>query len=170
MADDRSVIVNARTYQDAMRKINSVVRKATRDRAFELCRRLAELGARTAKVHFDMGFTEEDRNINVVVEPMKNKTGCRVVANGREVAFAEFGTGVYAGNGYEDPPAGIDVTPGSWSQKFGKGHFVRGKHEYWYTDDGVRHTGETPKMAMYFAEKEMRQNVKKIAEEVFSSW
>lgn len=71
-----------------------------------------------------------------------------IVAEGEGVAFAEFGTGVYA---EYNLPTNITVAPGSWSQSpHGQGQFIPGEHEYWF-HAGQRYTGTQPRNGIYNA-------------------
>ena len=87
-----------------------------------------------------------------------------VVAEGDEVAFAEFGTGIYA---HYDLPTQIDVSPGSWSQTHGMGQFVPGSHEYWF-HDGRRYVGTIPRNGMYNAAMALDDAIDRVVGEIIN--
>ena len=131
----------------------------------ELTKRLSELGAEEAKVRFAGAQYDGDNDATVSVEPIDN--GYKIVATGGSVFFIEFGAGVYY-NGtepYPEPrPAGV-VGIG----EYGKGH---GKRKAWgFYDAGgelvITH-GTPAAMPMLHAGRAMRQQVEKLAQEVFA--
>lgn len=134
--------------------------------------RLADVGLGTAKVYFNVLLDEwtegravtHDPDIQVRVEQDRN--GYAVVAEGREVAFVEFGAGVFY-NGAEaylgERPAGVDPI-GEYGNKQGR-KMVWG----WKDPDGTKHLsrGNPPANAMYFAEIDIKRQLEQIAKEVF---
>jgi len=86
-----------------------------------------------------------------------------VVAEGERVAFAEFGTGIYASYNL---PTNITVAPGSWSQSpHGQGQFIPGKHEYWYYG-GRRIEGTQPRNGMYNAAMALDDAIDRVVGEI----
>ena len=136
------------------------------EKANELCRRLAEVGANVAGIHFAGGFIDGNDDVTITINPLND--GYEVVASGQSVCFLEFGTGVAAGNGYDtsvlEPP--VDISPGSWSSTQGKGHFS--KHGYWFSPEGHYYKMTVPRMGMYHAVQESKRQIEQIAKEVFS--
>lgn len=133
-------------------------------KADELIRRLAEVGANVASIHFAGGWIDGNDDVEVSIIPLND--GYEVLANGESVCFLEFGTGIAAGNGYDTseitPP--VDITPGSWSKYHGN-NFREG-HEYWYYN-GRKYEMTTPRMGMYHAYNESKRQLEQIAREVF---
>lgn len=133
--------------------------------------RLADVGLGTAKVYFNVLLDEwtegravtHDPDIQVRVEQDRN--GYAVVAEGREVAFVEFGAGVFyngAGAYLGDRPEGI-VGIG----QYGNG---QGNRKAWgFYRDGEKFVtrGNPPANAMYFAEIDIKRQLEQIAKEVF---
>lgn len=140
--------------------------KWVKEKSMELCKRLAEIGANVASIHFSSGFLDENDDVTVTVRPINN--GYSVVANGQSVCFLEFGTGVAAGNGYDTseihPP--VPIEPGSWSGTKGTGEFA--KYGSWHYNKR-KYTMTTPRMGMYHASVETKRVMEKIAQEVFGS-
>lgn len=131
----------------------------------ELTKRLARIGYNEAKVRFAGAQYDGDNDASVTVEAISH--GYKIVATGRAVFFIEFGAGVFY-NGtepYPEPrPAGI-VGIGEYGQG-------KGKRKAWgfYDESGelvVTH-GTPAAMPMLHASRVMRQQIEKIAREVFA--
>lgn len=125
---------------------------------------LANIGVKEASVRFTTAMYDGVNDSSVSLETISN--GYAIVAEGHAVAFIEFGAGVYhnPGEPYPNPrPEGI-VGIG----EYGKGH---GKRQAWgFKDDSgelvITH-GNPAAMPMWYASEEMRNNILKIAREVF---
>ena len=130
----------------------------------KLLEELANIGVKEASVRFTTAMYDGVNDSSVTLETTSN--GYCIKAEGKAVAFIEFGAGVYhnPGEPYPNPrPTGI-VGIG----EYGKGH---GKRQAWgFTDDSgelvITH-GNPAAMPMWYASEEMRSNVLKIAREVF---
>ena len=130
----------------------------------KLLEELANIGVREASVRFTTAMYDGVNDSSVTLETISN--GYCIKAEGKAVAFIEFGAGVYhnPGEPYPDPrPAGI-VSIG----EYGKGY---GKRQAWgFRDDSgelvITH-GNPAAMPMWYASEEMRDNILKIAKEVF---
>ena len=145
----------------------------------QIVKRLAELGAGLATVTFTSaiydvnidGTPMNPANITVTVEgaSAKGNTHYTIHADGKAVAFVEFGAGVFynglGGGKHPTRPPGI-VGIG----EYGKG---KGKQQAWgfVGEDGevyiTRGTPEQP--GMWLAAQTMRENVERIAREVFKT-
>ena len=139
-------------------------RNSLKLKADMLIERLAEIGVREASVRFTTAMYDGTNDTSVTLETISN--GYAIVAEGQAVAFIEFGSGVYHNPGEPYPnarPEGI-VGIGEYS----KGH---GKRQAWgYRDESgeVVVTHDNPAaMPMWYASEEMRNNIAKIAQEVF---
>lgn len=130
----------------------------------KLLERLGEIGVREASVRFTTAMYDGVNDSSVSLTA--NQNGYAIVAEGRAVAFIEFGAGVYHNSGepYPNPrPEGI-VGIG----EYGKGY---GKRQAWgFKDDSgelvITH-GNPAAMPMWYASEEMRSKITKIAREVF---
>ena len=130
----------------------------------KLLEELANIGVKEASVRFTTAMYDGVNDSHVTLEPTSK--GYTIVAEGKAVAFIEFGAGVHynSGDPYPDPrPAGI-VGIG----EYGKGH---GKRQAWgfKNDSGelvITH-GNPAAMPMWYASEEMRSKILKIAKEVF---
>lgn len=127
----------------------------------ELMVRLAAVGLETARVYFQQGATDGNEAPETWVEQIEN--GFKIIANGKDVFFIEFGAGDAAGNHPDAANAPIDTSPGSYS-KINTGEYA--KYQSWH-HKGVKYTELQPQMPMYNAMREIERNVQKIAKEVF---
>ena len=152
--------------------------KSLEQRKRDFLERLADIGVNTALIRF--ADAEYDGTNDVVVEQASwiNENTIAVNATGSSILFIEFGAGF---SFPEHPQAdefgyyhgmygkGQGMNPKGWIYKGEQGTHgmpVRGKGGT--LKDGVYRTfGNPPARAMYEASKEMRENIIKIAREVF---
>ena len=135
-----------------------------RDKKYQLVEKLAHIGVKEASIRFTTAMYDGVNDSSVTLEPITD--GYCIKAEGKAVAFIEFGAGVYHNTGepYPNPrPSGI-VGIG----EYGKG---LGKRQAWgFKDDSgelvITH-GNPAAMPMWYASEEMRSNILKIAREVF---
>lgn len=159
-----TVQLNSRSISAAIKEVRAYkawVERKTR----ELTAKLVELGAQEAKVRFSGAQYDGNNDAAVSVESVPG--GYKIVATGGAVFFIEFGAGVFY-NGSEPypeprPPGVVGIG------EYGKGF---GKRKAWgfYDERGelvVTH-GTPAAMPMLHAGRTMRQNVEKIAREVFA--
>jgi len=132
-----------------------------REKANQICERLATYGAVQASLGFSRAFYTGQSNFDISVEPIDN--GYAIIAGGETVLFLEFGAGVSMGYGH--PQAGeFGMGPGTYP---GKGHWDQ---PYGWWIPGGEHTyGNPPTMAMYNTSKEIEQEVERVAREVLLS-
>ena len=159
-----TVQLNSRSISAAIKEVRAYkawVERKTR----ELTAKLVELGAKEAKVRFSGAQYDGNNDAAVSVESVPG--GYKIVAIGGSVFFIEFGAGVlYNGSEpYPEPrPPGV-VGIGEYGKGFGK-------RKAWgfYDERGelvITH-GTLAEMPMLHAGRTMRQNVEKIAREVFA--
>ena len=155
--------LNTGSIVDAIKELNEY-RAWVKRKTKQLTERLAMIGAREATVRFSRAYYTGKNDVSVNAEPTKN--GWKITAEGEAVCFIEFGAGVYY-NGTEpypmDRPSGV-VGIG----EYGSG---RGKQDSWvYNDESgepVWTHGTPAAMPMYYATREMEQEILTIAREVF---
>ena len=125
---------------------------------------LAHIGVKEASVRFTTAIYDGVNDSSVTLKPIDG--GYCIVAEGKAVAFIEFGAGVHhnPGEPYPNPrPAGI-VGIG----EYGKGY---GKRQAWgfRNEDGelvITH-GTPAAMPMWYASEEMRKAIATKFKEVF---
>lgn len=126
--------------------------------------KLAYIGLKEASVRFTTAIYDGVNDSSVSMEPTDE--GYCIKAEGRAVAFIEFGAGVYhnPGEPYPNPrPSGI-VGIG----EYGKGY---GKRQAWgFRDEGgelvITH-GTPAAMPLWYASEEMRSEILSTFKEVF---
>ena len=154
--------LDPKSVQSALDKIVAY-ENSLNSKCMELAQRLAEIGMETAQVAYAGAVAEGNDAVDVSIEP--TDTGYRIIASGHDVYFVEFGTGVSSGNGYDTseitPP--VDIQPGSWSEAH-DGPFHRNGY-WWYGKK--RYVGTRPYMGMYYASKAVKENIERVAKEVF---
>ena len=130
----------------------------------QLLEKLGEIGVKEASVRFTTAMYDGVNDSSVTLETISN--GYCIKAEGKAVAFIEFGAGVYhnPSEPYPNPrPSGI-VGIG----EYGKG---LGKRQAWgFRDESgelVITRGNPAAMPMWYASEEMRSKIQKIAQEVF---
>ncbi len=157
LIDELSVKNINKAIKEVQRYRNWIVEKEA-----ELRNRLAEVGANVASVQFAGAVYDGTNDVSVRVD----NTGSVAViyAEGKAVAFIEFGSGDKYGHGH--PLAGEHgMGPGTYPE--GKGHWDDPKG--WYYKHGERSYGNPPAMAMYQAVQAMTEQITSIAREVFRS-
>jgi len=143
--------------------------KEIRPKLDMVCKRLAQIGADAANEHYAEANADSDwtgnGGIKAIVLPLEEGNGYRILAEGKDVYFIEFGTGSMAGAFYEGDMSGVSVPvgEGTWSishaQKFSENGY------WWYRGNKLY---ETPAyMPMYYAVKAMRERAKEVVEGVF---
>lgn len=144
--------------------VNKAIRQVERmkrdlpSKVSDLCKRLAEIGAETARREFGP-------SVSVTTE--RTDKGYQILAEGRGVCFIEFGAGARAsieGDVYDDIP--FKVEPGSWSEsEFGahtwSQHLANGG-----TPETYRYN-RTPKPGMLHAYNAIVDAIEAAAKEVF---
>lgn len=125
---------------------------------------LAEIGLKEASVRFTTAMYDGVNDVSVSLN--QTNDGYVILADGKAVAFIEFGAGVYHNTSepYPNPrPQGI-VGIG----EYGKGH---GKRKAWgyknENDELVITRGNPAVMPMWYASEEIKNSILKIAKEVW---
>ena len=155
--------VSSSSIQNAINELKSY-RDSLDAKTDKLLKELAYIGVKEASIRFTTAMYDGVNDSSVTLEPIKD--GYCIKAEGKAVAFIEFGAGVYhnPGEPYPNPrPAGI-VSIG----EYGKGY---GKRQAWgYRDESgelfVTH-GNPAAMPMWYASEEMRNAIKAKFVEVF---
>ena len=158
-----SISLNSTSIQNAINEL-----KAYRDsldaKKDKLLEELANIGLREASIRFTTAMYDGVNDSHVTLVGIPN--GYRVVAEGRAVAFIEFGAGVYH-NPVEPYP---EVRPEGivGIGEYGKGY---GKRQAWgFQDENgelvITH-GNPAAMPMWYATEEMRRAILQKFKEVF---
>ena len=130
----------------------------------QLIEGLAAIGIREASVRFTTAMYDGTNDVSVRLDETNN--GYVIVAEGKAVAFIEFGAGVYHNTGepYPNPrPTGI-VGIGEYGSGKGKRKAWGYKNE---NDEIVITRGNPAAMPMWYASEEIKNSVLKVVKEVF---
>lgn len=134
--------------------------KSLKSKYNEICKRLAQIGAQEAQVWFNKGAAEGNGGTVVSIRPIEN--GWAITASGEDVYFVEFGTGKDVQWDTHGFRTSVPIYPGSWSEEHAEQYSTYG---YWYYRK-VKYEGTPAYMPMYHAEQKIRENERRIAEEV----
>lgn len=128
----------------------------------EVCKRLAEIGVMEAQAHLVLADGNTDATI---LQPVQIENGYKIVMQGEDVYFIEFGTGNSAGMFYGDglPVTSVPIYPGSYSETH-SGMYA--KFGYWFYRGEIMSSTDVY-MPMYYAEKKMREEMPRVVKEVF---
>lgn len=161
--------------RDAERQIQEY-KTTLNKKAKEFAKALADKGLDVAKVRFANAEYAGSNDVSCRVE--QNGNTCTIIAEGKSVAFIEFGTGIHH-NGY-----GGELPPGVGAHgSYGKGQGAN-RRWYYYGESGNAGTpvkqvdgkgqlnytdGNEPAMAMWGAVEEMASQVEATWREVWNS-
>lgn len=126
----------------------------------EVCRRLAEIGKQEAlsvvsKIDPSAGNAVER------IDAVPTDNGWKIVMEGEDVYFIEFGTGDMVSAHYDN--VSVPVAWGTWSAEHSQ---MLWKQGFWYYEK-VKYTGTEAYMPMFKAEQRMRMEMPRIVKEVF---
>ena len=147
----------------AIKELNAF-KKEFLEKEKRLIEGLAEIGLKEASVRFTTAMYDGTNDVSVKLDGKNNRYV--IVAEGKAVAFIEFGAGVYHNTGepYPNPrPEGI-VGIG----EYGKG---KGKRKAWgYLNENnevVITRGNPAAMPMWYASEEIKNSILRVVREVF---
>ena len=147
----------------AIKELNQYKQKFL-EREKRLIEGLAEIGIREASVRFTTAMYDGTNDVSVKLDETKN--GYVIVAEGKAVAFIEFGAGVYHNTSEPYPNPRPDGIVGIG--EYGKG---KGKQKAWgYLDENnelVITRGNPAAMPMWYASEEIKNSVLRVVKEVF---
>lgn len=124
----------------------------------EVCKRLAEVGKQEIiSIVSSIPMSEGNSVSNVDALPTDN--GWKIVMEGEDVYFIEFGTGNSVSPHFD---TSVPVAWGTWSAEHSQMLWKKG---FWYYEKH-RFTETKAYMPMFYAEKRMRQELPRIMQEV----
>lgn len=153
--------LNSADIQDAIRQLENY-RDDLERKGNLICARLADYGARRVDIRFATAYYDGINDVDITVD--ETDGGYVITASGEAVLFIEFGSGVRYGYGHPDVHG---YGPGTYP---GKGHWDDPNGWSIPKDKGGGHTyGNPPAAAMYLTGQELKDEVERVAREVFSS-
>ena len=166
-------VFDENSVKQAVKQINKYKRDVLKKERM-LLQRLEQYGATRVSIGFARSvFTEDQEPIIVSSYFASNNVVC-IQANGKDVAFVEFGAGVRFGQGYPSVNA-TGTGAGRPEGIVGIGEYCKGKGKnpkgWWYSKDGEsKHSyGNPPSMTFYSTMNELTEIFTDIAREVFKS-
>lgn len=154
-----TIELSAESCKEAIKELKRYEREI-KPKLDEICRQLAEIGRDEAiAIVCSIPFAEGNTVERIESVPIEN--GYKIVMDGKDVYFIEFGTGDGVNPHYD---TSVPVAWGTWSAENKQMLWNNG---FWYYDK-VRYTGTPAYMPMYYAEKKMRESAKRVAQGVFS--
>lgn len=164
------IVINAldgKSIDKAIKQVNQYKREVMAKEKL-LLQKLSEYGVNRVNIHYSW-FQYDGDFSGIEAKPIVGKNKAIIQAKGQEIAFIEFGTGVYYNGAESYPlprPEGI-VGIGQYGK--GRGNNPRG----WYftSSHGTSQytKGNPPAMAFYKTTNELAEILTDIAREVFKS-
>jgi len=171
MAKKIRVSLSQKSIQNAINEIRKYQRELiSKNELF--VRRLAELGIPVIDQNIAVAQGDSDKNHNtyIKINSFGSYSEARIVVEGSDLLFIEFGSGVhYNGSAGTSPhPKGEEF--GYTIGSYGKG---QGSKDFWFyyadTGEAVMSHGTESTMPVYKASVEIIQNIRRVAREVFGS-
>lgn len=166
-------VLDRDSINDAIAQINGY-KKSLNSKIESILTELTAMGQRIVETQYSIGqivngigefeTRPEYEMFEVYCEVGGNNA--MIIAEGENVVFLEFGTGVATTDTTAEmeteglPP----IYEGSWSETEGTGVFAR--HGYWHYN-GVLYMGTVATQGFYFASKEIKQRAVEVAKRVF---
>ncbi len=171
MAKKISISLSQKSIQNAIKEIE-VYKRQLIERNELFVRRLAELGIPIIdqNIAAAQGDSDKSHNTYIKINSFGSYSEARLVVDGKDLLFIEFGSGVhYNGSAGTSPhPKGEEF--GYTIGSYGKG---QGSKEFWFyyadTGEAVMSHGTESTMPVYRASQEIIRNIRRIAREVFGS-
>ena len=157
--------LSSKSMQNAIAELKAY-RDSIETKKYRLLEELTKIGLREASIRFTTAIYDGVNDSHVTAE--KIHYGYCIKAEGKAVAFIEFGAGVYhnPGEPYPDPrPKGI-VGIGQYGKGYGKRPAWGYKDE---TGELVVTRGNPAAMPMWYASEEMRSAILQKFKEVFGT-
>lgn len=168
----KKIHINALSSKSILLAIKEIekYRNDLRGKNDKFVQRLCELGLPVIDAYASAASGDSSKSYNsyIKINSYGNYAEAKLVWEGKDVLFIEFGAGIhYNGEPGTSPhPMGNEL--GYVIGSYGEGN---GKKDFWYYDDGtgayVRSYGTEGTMPMYRASLKIQEQIVKIAKEVF---
>lgn len=146
-----------------------------KSKASELVERLANMGVANVSLGYARAAYTGSKDIDVSVEN-RGDNKFAIVASGETVLVLEFGAGIKYGNSPRHPQAdkfgyGPGTHPDKHYSRNSKGEMVANWENDlgWWTPSGEHTYGNPPSATMYETAKGLREELVRVAREVFSN-
>lgn len=156
-------LTNRDSVREALKELRDYKKEVSR-RANEVVSRLAQMGTEIVDTQFSIVAEQDPPEVYCLV----NGNSAMIIAEGDNVVFLEFGTGVDVTDKTGDLGMETEGLPpiyaGSWSETQGRGVFAR--FGYWHYKNQL-YTGTMATQGFYFASKEIREKAVEEAKRIF---
>lgn len=165
-----SLRLNTKSIGDAIKEIEKYKERLYYKNDM-FVRRLAELGIPiiNSRISAAMGDSDPRHNTYIVVHSFEDYSEAKLVLEGRDILFFEFGAGIHYNGAAGDSPHPLGKEMGYTIGSYGKGYGARDSWVY-RDDSGASHVshGTQATMPMYKASLEIINNIRRIASEVYN--
>ena len=166
-----NIELSQKSIQSAIKQIENYRDKLIRKNR-EFVKRLGEVGIPVidSNIAVAAGDSDKTHDAYIKINSFGDYAQATLIVSGKDLLFIEFGAGVHYNGAVGSSPHPLGASKGYTIGSYGKGN---GSKDVWYyyadTGEIVKSQGTQATMPVYKAGVEMRQQMLKIAKEVFSS-
>lgn len=156
-----NINLNRSSIRSAIKELNAY-KKELEEKSNELRDKLSDIVKEYAEERYSEVASDSD---GWSIQREFTSDGVEIHARGKQVAFIEFGTGLYTEGRH--PKEGKGFWRGSWStdSEVGKGHWD--SPHGWWTPEGKHTYGYDTANGIYGGRQKAEQSIEKVAREVF---
>lgn len=142
--------------------------KSLQEKCIIFTNRLAEIGIKVINIEYGSGVGDSSKEHQVWYEPETEMIRGKLIVQGEDILFIEFGAGIRFNSGNQHPKAhelgyGVGTYPGQT-------HALDPNGWYYRENGNLHHSlGTEATMPVYKASQKMSEEVERIAKEVFGS-
>ena len=166
-----NIELSQKSIQSAIKQIENYRDKLIRKNR-EFVKRLGEVGIPVidSNIAVAAGDSDKTHDAYIKINSFGDYAQATLIVSGKDLLFIEFGAGVHYNGAVGSSPHPFGASKGYTIGSYGKGNGSKDAW-YYYADTGeiVKSQGTQATMPVYKAGVEMRQQMLKIAKEVFSS-
>ena len=166
-----NIELSQKSIQSAIKQIENYRDKLIRKNR-EFVKRLGEVGLPVidSNIAVAAGDSDKTHDAYIKINSFGDYAQATLIVSGKDLLFIEFGAGVHYNGSVGSSPHPLGASKGYTIGSYGKGNGSKDAW-YYYSDTGevVKSHGTQATMPVYKAGVEMRQQMLKIAKEVFSS-
>lgn len=166
-----NIELSQKSIQSAIKQIENCRDKLIRKNR-EFVKRLGEVGIPVidSNIAVAAGDSDKAHDAYIKINSFGDYAQATLIVSGKDLLFIEFGAGVHYNGAVGSSPHPLGASKGYTIGSYGKGNGSKDAW-YYYADTGeiVKSQGTQATMPVYKAGVEMRQQMLKIAKEVFSS-
>ncbi len=166
-----NIELSQKSIQSAIKQIENCRDNLIRKNR-EFVKRLGEVGIPVidSNIAAAAGDSDKTHDAYIKINSFGDYAQATLIVSGKDLLFIEFGAGVHYNGAVGSSPHPLGASKGCTIGSYGKGNGSKDAW-YYYSDTGevVKSHGTQATMPVYKSGVEMRQQMLKIAREVFSS-